>query len=139
VSAERTLLERLRDASRGVASRTLREDTNELLLSILRHLQKMLNSRQGNAPAQMDYGIPDPSEVAHAVPDAIGEMQIAIKQCIEKYEPRLTNVNVIPIEDQDDVLVLRYHIRAQAVTSRERIPVSFDTMVDASGRIQVKG
>lgn len=134
---ERTLLERLaRPKTRGV--RTLSENTNELTKSVMRHLTNMLNSRIGHAPAQMDYGIPEPSEVAHAFPDALGQMQRAIRMCIEKYEPRLTGVNVMHVESEDDQFTLRFQITAQLSTSKDRAPVCFDTLVDSAGRIRVK-
>jgi len=135
--AERTLLERLaKPRSRGV--RTLAENTPELIRSILRHLSSMLNSRIGHAPAQMDYGIPEPSEVAHAFPDGLGQMQRAIRTCIEKYEPRLTGVNVMHVESEEDQFALRFQITAQLATAKDRTPVCFDTLVDSTGRIKVK-
>lgn len=134
---ERTLLERLaRPRTKGARSMT--ENTNELTRSVLFNLQKMLNSRIGHAPAQMDYGIPEPSEVAHAFPDALGQMQRAIRTCIEKYEPRLTGVNVMHVESEDDQFSLRFQITGQLSTSKDRTPVVFDTMVDAAGRIRLK-
>ncbi len=135
--AERTLLERLaRPKTRG--GRTMAENTNEGIKSILRHLTNMLNTRVSHAPAQMDYGIPEPSEVAHAFPDALGQMQRAIRTCIEKYEPRLTGVNVMHVESEEDQFALRFQITAQIATSKERMPVCFDTLVDSAGRIRVK-
>jgi type VI secretion system protein len=135
--SERSLLERLaRPRTLGV--RTLSENTAELVRSILRHLQRMLNSRQGHAPAQMDYGITEPSEVVHNFPEAVGRMQRAIRACIEKYEPRLNSVTVTHVEDEDDLFTLRFQITAQLATSKEKAQVSFDTLMDSGGRIQIK-
>lgn len=134
---ERSLLERLAKP-KTAASRTMSENTGEMVRSVVDHLRKMLNTKQGHAPAQMDYGIPDPSDVAHSLPDAIGTMQRSIRACIEKYEPRLTAVNVVHVESEHDVLTLRFQISAQLSTTKERVPVCFDTLVDASGRIKVK-
>jgi type VI secretion system protein len=113
-------------------------NVTEIVRSVVNHLRKMLNTKQNHAPAHMDYGIPDPSDVAHSLPDAIGTMQKCIRQCIEKYEPRLTNVNVIHVESELDILTLRFQITAQLVHSKERVPIVFDTLVDSSGRIKVK-
>lgn len=135
--SERTLLERLaKPRTRGV--RSLSENVNDLSKSIMRHLINMLNSRLGHAPAQMDYGIPEPSEVAHAFPDALGQMQRAIRTCIEKYEPRMTGVNVMHVESEEDQFTLRFQITGQLATSKDRMPVCFDTLVDSAGRIRVK-
>ncbi|HZN60899.1 MAG TPA: type VI secretion system baseplate subunit TssE [Planctomycetota bacterium] len=105
--------------------------------AVLENLQRLLNSRQGHAAAQMGYGIPDPSEVLHAYTDAISAMAKAIKASIDKYEPRLTGVQVRHVANPDDILVLRYQIVGQLAKAKERIPVVFDTHVDPSGRIRV--
>jgi len=134
---ERTLFERLRKPrTQGV--RTVSENTSALAKSIMNTLQNMLNSRLDHAPAQMDYGIPEPSEVAYSYPDGLGRMQRSIRTCLEKYEPRLTSVNVMHVESEEDKFTLRFQITAQLATSKERIPVCFDTLVDSSGNIQVK-
>jgi type VI secretion system protein len=131
-----TLLERLSRSNLGKRP-TLSEDTGELVRSILRHLQKMLNSRTGHAPAQMGYGIPDPSEVAHNFPGAIREMQKAIKASIETYEPRLCHVDVVHVEVEDDQFNLRFQIVGQLSTPENRPHVCFETVVDSAGRIRV--
>lgn len=137
MSSERTLLERLRKP-KVLGSRTLAEDTTEVVRSVLRHLQRMLNSRQSHALAQMDYGIPDPSEVVHNFPDAIAIMQRAIRDSIEKYEPRLGSVDVLHVESEDDLFTLRFQITAQLKTTKDKPHVCFDTLMDSSGRIQVR-
>jgi type VI secretion system protein len=135
--AEKSLLERLAKP-KGSAARTLSENTGELVRSVLRHLQKLLNSRREHAPAQMDYGIPDSTEVVHNFPESIAEMQRAIRESIEKYEPRLSAVNVVHVEGQDDQFTLRFQITAQLSTPKDRPHVCFDTLVDSAGRVQVR-
>lgn len=133
---DRTLLERLGSAH-GTARRTATEDIGALQRSITRHLARMLNCRQGHAAAQMDYGLPDATEIAQRMPDAITEMERAIRECIEKYEPRLRNIQVSPIEDEDDPLSLRFQITGQLAMSKDRSAVSFDTLVDSTGHIRI--
>lgn len=134
---ERTLLERL--ARGGKQARTLSEDTNALVKSILRNLQKILNARQGHAPAQLDFGIPAPSEITTNFPESIPMMQKIIRDSIEKYEPRLTSVNVVHVESEDDVLSLRFQITGKLSLGNAHSPVLFDTLVDGSGHIKLQG
>ena len=134
---ERTLLERL--ARGGKQARTLSEDTNALIKSILRNLQKILNARQGHAPAQLDFGIPAPSEITTNFPESIPMMQKIIRDSIEKYEPRLTSVNVVHVESEDDVLSLRFQITGKLSLGQSHSPVLFDTLVDGSGHIKLQG
>lgn len=134
---DRTLLERLARVPRAQA-RTLSEDTNALVRSILRNLQKILNTRQGHAPAQLDFGIPAPSDITTNFPESIPMMQRIIRDSIEKYEPRLTGVNVMHVESEGDVLSLRFQITAKLSTSKGHNPVFFDTLVDPSGHIKLQ-
>ncbi len=135
---DRTLLERLARGKR-VQVRTMTEDTGALVRSILRNLQKILNTRQGHAPAQLDFGIPAPSDITTNFPESIPMMQRIIRDSIEKYEPRLTAVNVIHVESDDDVLSLRFQITGKLATSQNHAPVFFDTLVDSSGHIRLQG
>lgn len=133
----KSLLERLSSPAAG-ARPSLSEDTGELVRSILRHLQRLLNSRKGHAPAQPDYGVPDSSEVAHNLPGAIREMQREIKQSIEMFEPRLCHVDVAHVEVEGDDLTLRFQITARLSTPKDRPHICFETFLDQAGRIQVK-
>jgi type VI secretion system protein len=62
--------------------------------SILDHLNRMFNTREGTLPHLVDYGLPDISEIYRKMPHGIKELQLAIKRCVERYEPRLKNVRV---------------------------------------------
>lgn len=130
-----TLLERLSTRRRveKAGSRTAKDEAG----SILHHLQRLLNARRGTAAAQMDYGIPDPYEVLHGHADAIGQMAKAIKATVEKFEPRLKDVQVRHVANADDVLTLRFQIVGQLASSKERAPVVFETHVGHTGRIQI--
>ena len=64
---ESTLLERLRRAG-DPRPRTLRNDRAAVIASVARNLHRVLNSRLGNAPAQLDLGIPAPSDIILAIP-----------------------------------------------------------------------
>src|SRR3989338_11114861 len=98
---ERTLLERLAGPG-GDNLLTITENTQQLADSVLRHLQKMLNTRQGHALTQPEYGIPDVTEFIQTLPDMVNEVRRAIRNSIEKFEPRLRNVEVtfVPSEDE---------------------------------------
>ena len=138
VFRERTLLERLA-SPRAAQARTMQEDVREQPRSVQRHLSKLLNSRHGHALAQPDHGLPAPEDLVHAMPGAVPEMLRSVRACLEKYEPRLGAVEVVHIESEDQALALRIRIHAQLVTGTRRVPVMFDTTIDGSGRIQVRG
>ena len=126
---ERSLLERLRGPS--AHSPTAVDNTGELIRSIVRNLSRILNCRQGHAPAQMDYGIPDATAILSGGADATGEMVRVLRECISKYEPRLKDVKVTAVEDEDDPSTFRFQVSAQLATSKERVPLNLDTLVNS--------
>lgn len=134
---KRTLFERLRDPE-GTGRYTLQEDTGGQLQSILRNLTKILNARSGQSPAHQDYGIPSPSEVAHDYPESVSSVQKKIRMSIEKYEPRLRDVQVMQIESDDDRLAVRFQITARLATSKDAQQVSFSTRVDPAGHVNLR-
>lgn len=135
---DRSLFERLRDPG-SEAPRTIHENTGRLADSVLANLRNLLNSRQRIAPAHPDYGIPDMVDLATSFPEGVNGMRRAIKEAIEAYEPRLRRVNVKFAETPDDPLALRFEITAELATAEERAAVWFETRIDASGEVDVKG
>lgn len=134
---KRTLFERLRNPTE-LDSHTLTEDTNGLVQSILHNLMRILNARSGQAPAQMDYGIPSPSEVAQAYPESLSTVQKNIRLCIERYEPRLRDVQVMQIETDDYKLAIRFQVTARLATSKNGQQVSFSTRLNPAGHVNLQ-
>jgi type VI secretion system protein len=135
---ERSLLERLAQPE-AESARTYHENTNRLAESVMANLRRLLNSRQGIAMIQADYGIPDLCDVIHSFPDAIGGMRKGIKTSIERYEPRLRRVQVKHVEHDGDPSGLSFEITAELVTEEEKASVWIETRIDRSGQVQVKG
>jgi type VI secretion system protein len=96
----------------------------------------MCTTRVGTMVTCPDYGIADVSEMLHSFPDAIAEMARSIRHTIQTYEPRLKNVRVKHILSDD--LTLRYELSAQLVTKAGKLPVSFETTIDPSRRVQIR-
>lgn len=134
--SERTLLERLRDRRSG-QERSQHENVGALAESVQDHLDRMLNTRQGIAETVPEYGLPNLVDLIHSFPEAIDICRRSIRASIERYEPRLRNVVVNHVVDDDDPFHLRFEIRAQLVTEREAMPVSFYTTLDSSGQAEV--
>ncbi len=66
------------------------------IMSIMDHLNRLFNTREGSLPHLKDYGLPDISEIYRKMPHGIEELQKAIKRTVETYEPRLKKVKVTP-------------------------------------------
>jgi type VI secretion system protein len=134
----RTLLERFNDphAERPLSTN---QSTEELAESILNNLKRMLNTRQGGPMIHPDdYGMLDITDVYTRFPDSIADVQRAIKTTIEKYEPRLKNVQVEHTGEGMDLQTLKFKITAQ-LADRKRDSIYFETLVDPSGEVQLNG
>jgi type VI secretion system protein len=107
--------------------------------AVLAHLRQLLNSRQGLAPACMDYGMPDLCDLVYTFPQAASDLRKAIKASLEKYEPRLRRVVVSQAENTEEPLTLRFEIRAELATEEGRTPIWIQTRIDEFGGIEVKG
>jgi len=137
VSLEQTLLERINNPEQGAYR--LNPEPHLVVASILRHLRKMLNVRQGSVCTLPDYGIPDLNSLFLLYPDAVLALRKIIRNSLEKYEPRLRRVKVRHLPDEDDPLMLRFEITAQLVLDGNSTPVRFETAVGHNGRVKVRG
>jgi len=133
---EERLLERIRSREAG-RGRGEREDPRRAADSVLSHLRCILNTRQGNVPIAPDYGLPDTSEFLLSGAESVRDLERAIRSTIQKYEPRLKGVRVSFVPGEEDTPVLRFHV-AGRLDSDPRRQVTFETVLDTSGRIEVR-
>jgi type VI secretion system protein len=135
---ERSLLERI-DHPEVESIRQLTPDTDELSRSILRNLQNMFNTRQGSVLTVAEYGSPDFNDLVDQFPDAIMEIRKSILYNVKEYEPRLKNIRVRHIPDEDNPLDLKFEISGQLNLGKSRTSVAFTTIMGDSGRIKIRG
>ena len=134
---EDRLLDRVRRLEKD-PTRSSGQDTRRVVDSILSHLQRILNTRQGSAQIADDFGIPDFTGLLHSIPESLRDIERAIRTVIQKYEPRLRAVRVSFIPNEDDALSLRFQIVARLATGDENNPVIFESMVDSDGKIRIR-
>ncbi len=134
---EERLLERIR-AWRKEPGRRTRQDSKRAVGSVLGHLQRILNTRQGNVPIGADYGVPDFTDLVQAYPDGVRDFERSIRQTIQKYEPRLKAVRVHFVALTEDVLTIRFQITGRLVIEGHKEPVLFESVVGPDGKINIK-
>lgn len=117
------------------ALRKRSESDAEVIESVLDHLRRMLNTRQGHVLVAHDYGMPDFTGFSQA-PDARDAIRQAIRDSIKNYEPRLKKVQVNYIET--DQLEIRFEIVATLQAESKGLPVTFETRIDPSGRVRIR-
>jgi len=134
---EHRLLDRIRLAAKN-PSRRVTEDPKQMIRSVQEHLQRILNTRQGNVPISDDYGIPDFTNLMSGFPESRRAIERTIRNTIQTFEPRLQGVRVVFLDQQEDKLTLSFQISAQLLLAGHKDPVTFESVLDAGGRIEVK-
>jgi len=89
------------------------------LQSIVSHLIKLLNTRRGSLNHMPDYGLPNVINIYQALPDSIPTLLNAMRETIEKYEPRLCNVAIRQSPHLDKECVVQLELSAMLNNGRE--------------------
>ena len=134
---EERLLERIRSWKKH-PERRAKEDPKRLTDSVLNHLQRILNTRHGTVPIAEDFGIPDFTEFANSYPESLRTVERAIRNTIQRYEPRLRAVRVNFLPQDEDVLTLRFQIVAKLATEDTNFPVTFESVLDSEGKVKLR-
>jgi type VI secretion system protein len=134
---EQRLLERI-GAWQAHPERRAREDPQRTIDSVMAHLQRMLNTWQGNVPIGEDYGVPDFTNLVQISADNVREFERSLKHTIQKYEPRLTAIRVRFVPSEENVLSLRFQITGRLAGKGTRESVQFESVVSADGKFSVK-
>jgi type VI secretion system protein len=134
---EKRLLERIRDFEKD---QDRRGELNPTVLSasVLSHLRRLLNTKQGSVPIAEDYGLADLTELPGSfAPDNLAEIEEKITRVISQYEPRLTGLRVHFAARQDDSLSLRFEISGRVNAEELNLPIIFESVVEPSGKISL--
>jgi len=94
----------------GLALGTVSEE-NQLILSVLDNMQRILNCRAGTLAHLPDYGLPDMTRVLQGMPGTAHELMGTLSAVLLRYEPRLKSINIVLL-DQAIPGELRYAIDA---------------------------
>ena len=111
--------------------------------SIVEHLTRLLNTRQGSAPIDPNYGMSDLSNIAGSF--AMGTTESICEEValqISRYEPRLANprITVSNTPDERNVIALRFDVTARLVDTQRKASdetLSLMMRLDASGRVHL--
>ncbi|MDQ0628202.1 type VI secretion system baseplate subunit TssE [Pantoea agglomerans] len=87
-------------------------EENQVILSVLDNMQRILNCRAGTLAHLPDYGLPDMTKTLQGMPGTAHQLLKTFSDVLLKYEPRLKDINVILL-DQHIPGELRYAIDAE--------------------------
>lgn len=108
-----------------------------VMASVAAHLSKMLSTRAGSVLALPDYGLPDLNDMSLSLHDSLTQARSAIESFIERYEPRLSEVQVISIPREDDPFRLLFAIEGLLDVAGIKRQVTFNAALASSGHVKV--
>ena len=87
-------------------------EENQVILSVLDNMQRILNCRAGTLAHLPDYGLPDMTKILQGMPGTAHQLMSILSDVLLQYEPRLNKVTVVML-DQEMPGELRYAIDAE--------------------------
>ncbi|GAB5096932.1 type VI secretion system baseplate subunit TssE [Caballeronia sp. LP006] len=134
---ERRLLERISGWEQG-AVRTNETSTEVLVRSVMEHLSRILNTRQGSVQLDPQFGVPDFTNIAGGLEGgSTGEIEEEIQRMVSRYEPRVLNPKVHLLSDRSDVMSIRFSLDGTLAVNDREIPLRLSTTVNSDGRVTV--
>lgn len=109
-------------------------DADQLTLSVLDNLQRILNSRAGTLSHLPDYGLPDMGMILQGLPATAHRLMNTLVDTLLKYEPRLAAVSV-ELLAQAQPGHLEYRLDAQLKGGSRLL---FGTTLAAEGKVLVR-
>lgn len=122
------------ESGRGPITRT------EILVnSILDHLHRILNTRQGSVPVDPDFGVPDFTNLAGSFSTGTTDQIIQdMSRMIQRYEPRLHQPQINFATSQDEVLSLAFSISGTVRVDDRDIPIRLTSQVASNGKVSLR-
>jgi len=123
-----SLFERLEQAA-APAGQSM-GDVTHVVESIKRHLVRLLNAHPGNSASVPDLGLLDFNDATLGTHDLSVQIRGAIRQCIEKFEPRVKRVDVVNLPQGPDPLQLRFQVTVYLRVGSEDDKTTIDLLLD---------
>lgn len=87
-------------------------EENQVILSVLDNMQRILNCRAGTLAHLPDYGLPDMTKILQGMPGTAHQLMTTLSGVLLRYEPRLSSIKVDMLS-QSIPGELRYAIDAE--------------------------
>ena len=109
----------------------------EVLDSIKRNVTHLLNTRMGESLSAPELGLVDFNDATLGTHDLALQIRRAIKHCLERYEPRITNVDIRVSSDDTTLFNRKFHIIASVDIGALHKTVEIDLLLDNSKKYRV--
>lgn len=105
--------------------------------SVKRNLGRLLNARAGGAASNPALGVVDFNDSSVRSNDMLRGIASSIRNCVERFEPRVRQVEVDFHPDPDAPLTLRFSIRGQVMVADAAQAIRVDIQMDADRHFSV--
>ena len=113
--------------------------TTELLRSVVAHLTRLLNTRQGFVPIDASFGVCDFTNLSGGMNRGeTADVEQQLRSMIERYEPRLLHPSVRLCRERSDALSMSFSIDASIVSGPSEYTLHLATRIDAQGQVRVQ-
>lgn len=106
-------------------------EEDQLILSVMDNIRRILNSRAGSIAHLPDYGLPDMSKMIQGLPGTAHNMMNILSATLIKYEPRIKTVSLVLLP-QDTFGTLRYSLDVEL---HQRGLIRYGTEFVPDGRV----
>ncbi|TVO35868.1 type VI secretion system baseplate subunit TssE [Vibrio algivorus] len=131
-----SFLERL-EANSKPLSMAEAPSLDDILISIRRNISDVLNTRMGAALSCPSLGLIDFNDATLKATDLSTTIRVAIKQCLNAYEPRLKNIEVLTSFDSFEAFALRFQIVAELNNDAIHRKVKLNLIIDQNKKYRV--
>ncbi|MEO6527592.1 MAG: type VI secretion system baseplate subunit TssE [Gemmatimonadaceae bacterium] len=109
-------------------------EREQRMRSVLGNLRRLFNARQKGMAHVPEYGLPDLSDISPTAHEKIEALRGAIRDAVERYEPRLRNVRVQRDSSEGDSAQLVFLLVAEM---HEIGRVRFQTTIRSSEPVEI--
>lgn len=128
--------ERLEANTQNV-SLTQGPQASDVVRSIKRNVSMILNTRVGGAQSSPSLGLIDFNDATLDTLDLSLKVKLAIQDCLQNYEPRLKNIEVVAETDSFSPLSLQFRITAQINSEAIHDRVQINLLLDQNRKYRV--
>ena len=112
-------------------------DPFQIMESIKRNVANILNTRIGNSISAPGLGLIDFNDATLDAIDLSKTIRLAIKKCLDNYEPRLKNISVNRVIGLSSDLILCFQINAQLNHEAIHDKVELNLMLEQNRKYRV--
>ncbi len=131
-----SLFERL-DVHAPVTSLSQGPDALAVLRSIKRNVSNILNTRLGESLSAPELGLMDFNDASASSLDLSVQIKRSMTRCLERFEPRLRDIDVLVFSDEREPLNLRFCVTAMINLSMIHEKVRIELLLDNNKKYRV--